>query len=200
MEDLVFLNNMQDAKDKKQLLVDKLIQVKEELSSFYKNESIKTVPFSLLSKEQKERRALLTDKIQLLEKELIAVKKCYRGDNNRFDILKDLLKETLTPTIYDQISSELNRRVDGEPPTRIPLNIEASQKAIEKNKFLMKELSWYSNALMDARRGINKYIFDNEPEINKADFLKSVSELNKCAPTVSDIEKRSFKIKKTNEI
>jgi hypothetical protein len=47
--------------------------------------------------------------------------------------------------------------------------------------------------LVNARVTINKFIEENEPIINKADYLKSVSVINKCIPSLSELEKRKLK-------
>lgn len=199
MNDFKFFDNIQDAKERKKKLVSELMEVRNELRAFYDNNGLRGVPFSHFSKENREKRSNLSAKVIDIESKISEINKSINDDNKKYDILVDLIKETLTPDIYFQIKQELNRRIDGEHPTRVSLNIEDCQKAKIKNKSLMNELIWHSEQLISARRSINKYISEKEPEVNKADFLKDVSALNKSIPPLSEIEKKIFSIKKLNE-
>lgn len=97
----------------------------------------------------------------------------------------EVLSEAIGSEKAGKILIEVERRAKGKPRLMVTLR---EHKEVEQ-KIYKKELYEALNMLVAARKIINEYIAENEPEINKADYLTKVSKLNKALPSVGEIEK-----------
>lgn len=141
-----------------------------------------------ISKELWDKRSLLAGRVAEIEVRLHAIKKetvQARIDSDiKFGILMDIIKQSLGEKYLLELMREVRRREEGQPEFKVPYGV--------KEKSGRSYLEEYKKAialLISARRSINAYIEKNEPEINKADYLKSVSEINKSIPPVRELEK-----------
>ena len=83
------------------------------------------------------------------------------------------------------VDLESKKRKNGDEPTRI----KPPTKKIQPKEDYKSKLLDAVSMLIKARAKITKYIMENEPEINKADYLLKVKELNSVLPSISELEK-----------
>jgi hypothetical protein len=143
-------------------------------------------------KEKWDKRMILAKEYSEIESNIVKLKalngKSVNFDGERIrdiDIAKSMIKEFFGEEYRRRFFAEYGRRRDGEPP--LAVHFEAKKDGVEKN--YKKELQEAYDLLIAARKSINSYIDQNEPEINKAYYFQSVSKLSKCLPSVQEIEK-----------
>lgn len=101
------------------------------------------------------------------------------------NFLYEVLCETIGKEKAGKFFIEADRRKNGKPKLGVSLR---EHKEVEQ-KIYKKELYEALNMLVAARKVINEYIAENEPELNKADYLTKVSKLNRAMPSIGEIEK-----------
>lgn len=140
-----------------------------------------------------ETRKTWVERIIQIDKELRDVNNALKGSNrsseDKMKTLKHVIKEVFGLDAMCEIGNEADRRIRGEAPMKVSCITPPS-----KVKSYKKEYLDAVEMLIKARNAINTYIFENEPEINKAVYLQEVSALNKCLPSYSEIEKLKYKI------
>jgi len=161
----------------------KLAELKAKKNAYLKNQSPPSLTKEILHFERRlsEIRGLLrvsSDDIEL-------------SINN----MKSLIKETFGVSFYTNFMSEIKRRRENLPAIKLSVDIERSQECIEENKSLRKLLIDYNKQLTDIRKALNNYINSKTPELNKADFLKDISELNRSVPPIIAIQAERLKHK-----
>ena len=142
------------------------------------------------------RRKELTQELLSLEKELSTINIEKKGKYENPDYQKNLY--TLLEEIfgYDEalkISREALIRTSGGERNRIVLNYGFNENDRQTIKRLSKVSTELKDILVAARKQVDRYIRQNEPEVNKAEYHIKVRELITCMPSEKDI----FKIKTT---
>lgn len=125
-----------------------------------------------------------------IEGRLAELKQILKTANPGHDYFKDIICESMGNEYVRRVIEECKRRRGGQPPIKVSARIPIP--AVRTYK--MELLKMYELAI-SARKALNKWISDNEPKINKADYLKSVSEINKSLPPLSVLEKELQNIK-----
>lgn len=138
--------------------------------------------------DQLAERKALAKRYAVIEKRLAEIKAINRikGDGHtEYDMVKDILVETFGRDFKMAVVREMVRRKKGESP----IKINAQNKIVVSAKSYKQELNHVIEMLIKARYAIDLYIQENEPPINKADYLIKVSKINKSLPSLSEIKK-----------
>jgi len=185
--DLIF------AEEKRKFYVNELLSLREKAHSFgiSKNRALYqrgTIDSSVWIKYKNNSKRILE-----VEKEIIklneVIKQHRREKKDDNEVLKNILNDSLPENDYKAVIIEFERRLKGEGPIKIAFSNADKSKEFQRIKRLKESLLNAIEVLITARSGIDNYIFQNEPETNKADYLLSVKELNKSCPPLSEIEK-----------
>ena len=123
------------------------------------------------------------------------IKRQDESQNNDKETIKQILKESLSNSDYLSFMQELKNRQRGGFPMKVRFSM--SDNSFEKEKIVqLKNIAAdLSDKLLATRQKIDRYILENEPDINKASYFKSVASLNKsCTP-----QREILKIKETIE-
>lgn len=140
-----------------------------------------------------EQRDLWAKRVSEIEIELFKLKSERRNALTAIaeenELLKTVLEETFGADFVKKVFIEIERRSENKPPLKVSI-------PTTKVKTFKNELIECYKMIMQARETINIYIRQKEPEINKADYFKQVSELNRCLPPLQNlsIEKRRLNI------
>lgn len=172
-----------DLKGRKASLVKELIELKVQLTDFNLTDS----RFSVQPEGTLKLRSIYTRRTKEIEAEIVGINKKINAKHSNEKKFNEVLRELLGGDFLHEIFMEAKNRFEGGTPNRLLLP--KDEKAVIKNTNIRKRLKDYHNMIIEARKAINTYIWENEPEINKADFLKSVSRINKCLPTIAEIER-----------
>lgn len=105
----------------------------------------------------------------------------------------ELLIEIFGKDEFRKLTSECINRSKGLEPQKVVLNYGFNQQDKESIKKISKQSAELKEMLLSARKHIDRYIRQNEPEVNKADYHAKVKELISCMPP----EKEIYKIKTT---
>lgn len=168
-------------------------EIQIELAGHSISRNRKSFKADTISQEVVDRRALLVPELLKLENSLRGIKQIYQEKRNQDpDILwKDTLYELLVEIIgkdeYKKIVSECINRISGGESKKIILNYGFSQQDKDEIKRLTKLSNSLKETLHTARKGVDRYIRANEPEINKADYQTKIKELIKCMPSEKEI-------------
>lgn len=112
-----------------------------------------------------------------------------------YDLFKSIVRDALSKDDYLSIIREKNRREAGEPPLKVTIS-RVDVSGLRSKYDTVKSIAINAlDALKKTREVINRYISDNEPQINKADYLQKVSNLNKGCPPLSEIADLNKKIR-----
>lgn len=107
------------------------------------------------------------------------------------DHFKEIITEALGLEYVRRVIKECERRREGLSPIKV-----SARLPVPVIKTYKTELIQLYESLIQARKVINKFISDGEPEINKADYLRSVSPINNSIPSIIDLEKTLRSLKK----
>lgn len=147
-----------------------------------------------IDKETWALRTTWANRVNEVEKRLFEIKKHLKSCNavrqSDWDIAKEVLRETFGESFTKKVLHEVARRSRGESPIKVTYEVVAAPVKSYKN-----ELREMYDFIISVREAITKYIFDNQPEVNKAVFLKSVSGINTIVPPVSQLKKMKQAIK-----
>lgn len=181
---------------------DRIKEIQIECAEHSISKNRKTFKADTISIEVEERRKILVPELLQLEnrlRQLNTTNKVKRDSDKDViwkDCLYELLIETINRTEFKKFTTECINRTNGLEPKKIVLDYGNN----EQDKIEIKRLAKIANELKDtlilARKQIDKYIRQNEPEVNKADYHLKVRELISCMPP----EKEIFKIKINNQI
>lgn len=117
----------------------------------------------------------------------LALKTIYKPKVHNENLFKEVVKEVVGAELYREIIKETDNRQKGRYSiVNIPF-MEINKRADDKISELNKMLREYHEMLLNARAAITEYIRENEPAINKADYLKSVSIINRAVPTEQEL-------------
>ena len=194
--------NLKHITQKRDDVLQELALIKEERNSFGlpKNKSqrvsylianpkidLRNAQLSLSQLDAEKRLGELQAKLRTLRNE---------GEFSPENIIKKILLEVLPKEVVYKIFDEVGRRQDGQHPALISeLKLDDGKKGCQVKE--LRELALNSiDYAIKARAAINKFIEDGMPEINKADYLLSVSSINKCLPPYSEMERIKNKIQK----
>jgi hypothetical protein len=181
------------AKEKRSSLVEELKELQKVATAFGISKNRKYFARGTISKEVWDARCKNTADIMRVEKEIRDLNKFIASQESdhveRFNALKEVLSESVSKDDYRNIISEFEKRVKGGHPTRVTLSPNDNSQLVGRVKQIKSFACNVIETLLLSRRGINEYISKNEPGINKADYLKSVSPLNKSCPPIPEIEK-----------
>lgn len=136
-----------------------------------------------------ELRTQWAKRVAEIEKELIVVNKEIKETHTkktaiRAQLWKEVISESLGASFSTEASKEVERRENGEYPMKV--SFEPPKKEIKTYK---KDYSDLIDKIMEARRTINKWIADNEPDINKADYVIRMKPLSQSLPTIQELQK-----------
>ncbi len=185
---------------KKEEVLQELSVIKEERNSFklpkvkllrvqyltdHPQINTRNAQLSILQLDAEKRLGEIQAKLRVLRQE---------GEFPVENIIRRILFEVLPKEVVNRIFDEMQRRQNGESPMSISeLRVDDGKKSNQ-----IKELRQFAldsvEHIKKARAAINKFIEDGMPEINKADYLISVSSINKCLPSYSEIERIKNKI------
>ena len=176
---------------KKQDLIIKLNELRIYSTSFGFTGNRKYYARGTIEKEKWDAYKLNSIKILRLEKEIARVSKDIKSQNKYFsdkeDELRKILFECLPRETVYAIFDEMQRRLKGEKAFKVSIDNKKFDEDKSNFNKLKKTLSDAVDDLKKVRSSITKYIYENEPEVNKADFLLQVSPINKSCPTISKI-------------
>lgn len=107
------------------------------------------------------------------------------------DIFKQVIISVVGQQTFDAIIYEAGRRMMGMPELKVPVYVPGEKKADDgKSQIYTKHLREYHEMLVKARIAITQYVRENEPELNKGDYLKSVTLINTAIPTEMELNKK----------
>lgn len=177
--------------EERELLIKERDSLKLELLKLKKDK------FSIVKEFNQNVPSSVTARILVIEQRLSEIKQLVREahvalDHN-LEVNYALIKETFGISFFTQFKAELKRRLKNEPAVRLSINIEESNRCLEENRRLKKLLVENNNKITNIRKALNNYINKNITDINKGEFLKNISELNRSVPSLSDIESERVK-------
>jgi hypothetical protein len=178
---------------------ERILEIKtriKEIEVIFSEDSIsknrKAYMADTIPEETIKRRRVLTKELLLLQKEIqeLNAGKVRKSDALYQDELYNVLIETLGRDNYSAIKNETLRRVNKKTPAPVKVSFNSRSKYdIDEIKRLRKIAETLQQQILTAREAISKYINDNEPEVNKADFLQKVRSINTCLPSRGEIQK-----------
>lgn len=143
-----------------------------------------TIPVDKLAERKK-----LASRYTAIEKRLFEIKTTNSDyyttkDHTKMNIVSDILIETFGRDFKLSVHREMRRRINGEPPTKVSL-----PETKNASKTYKQEFDNAIEMLIKARYAIDLYIQENEPSINKADYLIKISKINRSLPSLQEIKK-----------
>jgi hypothetical protein len=144
-----------------------------------------------IEKEVWDKRTELAARYSEIEKLLFKLNRDIKLLSPKRDYMGDIIKETFGFEFLKSVLRECKRRRGNLEPFKVTYN-----RPVENKKTFLEEYQGLIKQMIDARRTVNQYIEQNEPEINKADYLLKVKKLNNCLPAISELEKLLWNSKK----
>ncbi len=139
-----------------------------------------------IDKQIWEDRTRMASRVAEIEKRLGAIKsELKKKQPERYDLVKEIISQGFGKDFWIAVDREVARREQGASPIKITWE----PKEQPRIKTYKGELTKAVSMLLSARNIITRYIMNNEPEVNKADYLIKVKELNNSLPSISEIEK-----------
>jgi len=136
-----------------------------------------------IDQESLDLRSAYVKRYTEIEKRLLEIKNITRAkkpDDRHF--IKGILVESLGKDFAYAVFDEAERRANEEDYLKVspPMGKPATRS-------YRKELTEAIELLRSARETITQWIYANEPDVNKADWLAKVAKLNKCIPPISEL-------------
>lgn len=150
-----------------------------------------TIPIEL----EKKRVELISEKLKL--ERLLANENKQRksqeeakhyGSSEQFNFaVLTILTETFGVELKKKITNEAKRRMAGYDAVKISFSEIGNDDFKKEAKRLKEAATNLKDTLLFARRTIDAYMRQNEPEINKADWLAKMRPIIKCMPSEKEI-------------
>lgn len=176
-----------ELKDRRLALVKEQVEIAAQLSELGLTTSRIKNRKETISAESLRLRSIWSARHSEISAELVSINKKLKRHYSSESFVKEILIELMGADFVHDIFIEAISRLHGNKPNYFSLP--KDEKAVIKNNMLRLRMKDYHEMIISARKAINSYIYQNEPEINKADFLLSVSSINKCLPPVTEIER-----------
>jgi uncharacterized protein (UPF0216 family) len=177
------------------IIKNRLLEISSILSEHSISKNRKAFMAHTITDEVIKERQILVKEQKALEQILIKNKKHITESDSKDTLWKstynDVLFDSLGKSNLNLLRDECLRRIQGKEPSKITLfGISTSlQSDKDEIKRLRKMLEENNKKMQEARKSIDRFISANEPDVNKADYIRSVSEINKCLPPLQELQK-----------
>lgn len=184
MIDEAEIKSLADLEAERKLLIEEKTVLSKQLAELGISGNRAYFARGTIGKDVWEHRTALAGRYADIEARLAVLKQELKQANKieSKDYIKEVIKETFGELFLSSVLRECRSRRKGNAPTKVMWE---QSKSIT----FRKEFNDVCEMLISARNAINEYIRENEPSINKAEFLQKVSSLNKALPSVQEIER-----------
>jgi hypothetical protein len=178
--------NIGELLEERKILVEQKLELSKQLAAMGISGNRAYYQRGTIDKKVWEERTALATKVTEIEQRLSAIRQVLKTQPQReIDRVREIIIEEFGLNYWIAVDLESKKRKNGGEPTRI----KPPTKKIQPKEDYKGKLLDAVSMLIKARAKITKYIMENEPEINKADYLLKVKELNSVLPSISEIEK-----------